>query len=160
MPATYEKIATVTGNGSSQVLTFSSIPSTYTDLAIHGIGNFQNGDDLVYLLFNGSLGTQYNPYFYNDPFTAGPVGVFSPPYSWRQNQWGTTKVEFPNYRGATTKTWTSFNGSRASTSGRLIFGAGVWDSTSAITSIGISMYSGTSQWETGTSFTLYGITRA
>jgi hypothetical protein len=159
MPSTYEKIATVTGTGSSQVITFTSIPAGYTDLAIHGIGNFQNGDDLVQMVFNGDGGNQIVPMWYNDPFTNGIQYYSSPPYAWRQNAWGTTKIEIPNYASGAIKTWTSFNGSRASTTARVIFGSGVWNSTSAITSIGISMYSSTSQWQSGTRFTLYGITK-
>lgn len=159
MPATYEKIATVNGTGASQILTFSSIPAGYTDLVIHGAGNFQNGDDLVYMVFNGDGGNQIVPMWYNDPFTNGLQYNADPPYAWRQNNFGNVKLEVPNYRSSAIKTFTVFNGSRASTSGRLIFGSGVWNSTSAITSIGITMYSSTSQWQTLSSFTLYGITR-
>jgi hypothetical protein len=160
MPATYEKIATVTGTGGSQIVTFSGIPAGYTDLAIHGAGNFQNGDDLVYMVFNGDGGNQTVPMLYNDPFTNGIQYNASPPYAWRQNIFSNVKLEIPNYAGSALKTFTVFTGGRASTSGRLIFGSGVWNSTSAITSVGITMYSNTSQWTTDTRFTLYGITRA
>jgi len=162
MPSTYEKIATVVGTGGSQILTFSSIPSTYTDLVIHGAGNFQNGDDLVYMVFNGDGGNQTAPFWYNDPFTNGVQYNANPPYAWRQNIFNNVKLEFPNYRSSLVKTWTGFTGGRVdvATKGRLIFGSGIWNSTAAITSIGITMYAGTSQWTTASSFTLYGITRA
>lgn len=164
MPATYEKIATVQGNGSSQILTFNNIPQTFTDLAIHGVGTFVNGDDLIYMLINNNLNNQNAVYWYNDPFTGGSISSSSPlPYLWRQNNWGSIKVDILSYRESGHKNITFFLGANVEAGaggGRVIHGYTNWADSAAISRIDLSMYNSGSQWDTGTILTLYGIKRA
>ncbi len=60
--AVYESIATASGNGTSQSITFSNIPQTYTHLEIRGIGQAATStNDYGYngVRFNGDTGTNY-----------------------------------------------------------------------------------------------------
>ena len=61
--SSYESISTVTvGSGGSSTVTFSSIPSTYTDLQIRGIGrtNRANVEDGLCLQLNNDTAGNYN----------------------------------------------------------------------------------------------------
>ena len=59
MAATYEPIATTTLGSSQGTITFSSIPSTYTDLVI--VMNYSNGSsEYPSLQFNGDTGNNYS----------------------------------------------------------------------------------------------------
>jgi hypothetical protein len=58
---TYEAIATQTVTGSAAAsVTFSSIPSTYTDLVVVVQGLLTTGADNVCLQFNGDTGSNYS----------------------------------------------------------------------------------------------------
>jgi hypothetical protein len=60
MPATYDPIATQTVGSSVASITFSSIPSTYTDLVFVCSGGQVSGGDNLYLRFNSDSGTNYS----------------------------------------------------------------------------------------------------
>jgi hypothetical protein len=63
MPAgnTYVAIATQTVSGTStQSITFSSIPSTYTDLVLVVVGGTASQGDNIFLRFNSDSGTNYS----------------------------------------------------------------------------------------------------
>jgi hypothetical protein len=61
MATTYEPIATQTVSGSAAAsVTFSSIPSTYTDLVVVVAGTLTTGADNVCLQFNGDTGSNYS----------------------------------------------------------------------------------------------------
>ena len=61
MAATYEPIATTTASGSSATITFSSIPSTYTDLVlVVGSVSTTSGAPNITLTFNSDTGTNYS----------------------------------------------------------------------------------------------------
>ena len=57
---TYEAIATQTLGSAAATVTFSSIPSTYTDLVIVVAGTLTTGADNVCLQFNGDTGSNYS----------------------------------------------------------------------------------------------------
>lgn len=57
MTVTYEKIATASSSGSS-VITFSSIPSTYTDLRFIFVGGVGGG--ITSMRYNGDTGSNYH----------------------------------------------------------------------------------------------------
>ena len=55
MPVTYQKIASVTvGSGGAASIDFTSIPSTYTDLALYHSLRSDNSEDYYGLQFNSS----------------------------------------------------------------------------------------------------------
>jgi len=57
---TYELIATATGTGSNSVITFSSIPNTYTDLRLMMNLQTVSGGPNNLIVFNGDSGTNYS----------------------------------------------------------------------------------------------------
>jgi hypothetical protein len=59
MPSTYQPIATTTISSSVASYTFSSIPSTYTDLVLI-VSNLDSGGGRTRLRLNGDTGTNYS----------------------------------------------------------------------------------------------------
>jgi hypothetical protein len=163
MPATYEPIATftTTTNGTSSY-TFSSIPSTYTDLILICNLKATSSDSSLVVRFNGDGGSNYSvtqiygtgsqtlsQRFSNQTeaylsFSGFPTATFA-----------STIVHFMNYSNTTTnKTFLSRSGFAAAYTDA---SAGLWRSTAAISSM--TLYAGTS-YDTGCTFTLYGIKAA
>lgn len=155
MAVTYSQIATYTASGSTGGITFSSIPSTYTDLilVVDAIG-VSGGIDGTFQ-FNGDTGSNYSrSYIYSDGSSVTSARITNA----TQIGNGTKMIHnFMNYA----------NTSMYKTSiGRYGYGAGgggsiiqtiLWRSTAAINSIAVNL----SQNYTSTStFTLYGITAA
>ena len=62
MPATYEPIATTNGTGSSNTISFTSIPATYTDLVMVFEGAVSSGGTagLTFTINNITTGTLYS----------------------------------------------------------------------------------------------------
>jgi hypothetical protein len=60
MPLTYEPIATQTVGSSVASITFSSIPSTYTDLVLVCSGGHVSAGDTMFLRFNSDSGSNYS----------------------------------------------------------------------------------------------------
>lgn len=163
MPATYEPIATTTISGSStNSVTFSSIPSTYTDLVLIFSGQFSAEGYLVYQ-FNGDTGNNYS----ETQIRANTSGASS---GWATNRvftfTGATAASnsqfncitsFQNYSNSTTnKTLLS----RANSLTREVGSAvGLWRNTSAITSIRAYELT-TNNFVAGSTLTLYGIKAA
>jgi hypothetical protein len=58
--ATYVPIATANGTGSNSTITFSSIPSTYTDLVLIIGGGSTSASVVSQLQFNGDTGSNYS----------------------------------------------------------------------------------------------------
>lgn len=74
----YESIATLTGDGSSATITFSSIPSTYKHLQIRFISRRNTGgnagNNSLYLRFNGSSSAIYTSHKLVGNGTAASAG--------------------------------------------------------------------------------------
>lgn len=161
--ATYEPISTQTlSNSTTQTVTFSSIPGTYTDLVlvINGGMNTTTGYALS-LRLNSDTNSNYSdvrlyaPNPYSDLHTGVTMMYFGTPAKQTLN--GNHILQFMNYSNTTTyKTVIS----RDNDADNLIFECvGMWNSTSAITSIDLSPEF-TANWYSGTTFTLYGIAAA
>jgi hypothetical protein len=172
MASTYEKIATTTlGSGQTSV-TFSSIPSTYTDLVLvsgslvaAAANNFMcemNGDtgttySTTYMYGNGSSalsGRQSTQYGIILGGIAGGVSSSEP---------STVISQFQNYANTTTNKTVLSRGNLASASTDATIG--LWRSTAAINSIKVYVGFGNSatpggNLNTGSVFTLYGIKAA
>ena len=170
MSSTYEKIATQTLTSNTGVVTFSSIPQTYTDLKliING-GIADNGFTFGTRVGNGSVdsGSNYSwTYIEGNGSTAYSsrgsnvsLGILLNGTS--NNQLNNIMiVDFFNYSNTTTnKTYISsarFAGIFATNV------VGLWRSTSAINTISISETNSANFWNygnmlSGTTFTLYGI---
>lgn len=159
--ATYEPIATTSIGSTTASYTFTSIPSTYTDLIIIWSGTAASIDN-VSLRFNGDTGTNYSATRIRGEGTAASTGHWS----------STTMIYGPNSdsSGSTTVSWNVMDYANSSnyktaiaTGGGGGYESGVytgtWRSTSAITSVTV-LPNGGNNINAGTTLTLYGIASA
>ncbi len=162
MAVTYEPIATNTLTGTTSSVTFSSISSSYTDLVLITFSKGTVQGENLFLEFNSDSGTNYSStYLY---------GTGSSAISGRgSNQNGlivgtadsagfiTIITNIMNYANTTTyKSAISRTNDTAGLYPAVGARAGLWRSTSAISSIKIYTGGGGS-WSSGSTFTLYGI---
>jgi hypothetical protein len=164
MPAgnTYEAIATQTLGSAAATLTFSSIPSTYTDLVLVFQGGQTAGSVQGFnFQLNGDTGTNYSytriygdgSAVYSDrvtSFTSGQIGNLTADLTTN------ALAHFQNYSNTTTyKTVLTRNNLPSS----YVFAeVNLWRSTSAINQI--SIFSTTGNLLSGTVASLYGIKAA
>ena len=155
MPQTYTPIATQTLTSPVSTITFSSIPSTYTDLVLIISGSASAQVDLRYTL-NSDSGSNYSrTYIVATPFSGRDSSLTYLPISYLDSTLTTSIVNFLNYSNTTTfKTVIE----RAGHSGGTNSIVGLWRSTAAISSITLTTSSGTAS--VGSTFTLYGIKAA
>ena len=169
----YESIASATGTGSSGVITFSSIPSTYTHLQIRGIakdtyaGTFELP---TRVRFNSDTGNNYTMHNLNGNGTTvtaqGEATGTNAFFKFRGSNLS-TDATFANMNAVSIldihdyastskyKTVRGFSGSDRNGSGSIFLISGLWLSTSAISTITLTA-DGTN-WTTSTTFALYGI---
>jgi hypothetical protein len=174
---TYEAIFTNTVSGSSTAsVTFSSIPSTYTDIVIVAsvrslatanttgllcqvngvVGNVYDG---FYLRGNGSSATaaRYNKFI--DPTFAAPVGNMVANNA-TSGTFSNHIINWNNYSNATTyKTFTARSNSQNSTADAFVEAVvNMFFSTAAISSI--KFFPETGNFASGSTISLYGIKAA
>lgn len=176
VPPSFESIATVTGNGSSDTITFSSIPSTYKHLQIRiiakGTSTASAGANDLYMNFNSdTTSTNYRGHaLYGDGSSAGAQDEGNAGYirveravqtsnATNNNIMGVAIIDIHDY-ASTTKNKTSRAISGTDTNGAataaIWLSSGLWMSTSAINSITLKS-TGTGNWTTSTVISLYGI---
>jgi hypothetical protein len=180
MPATYEPIATVTANGSSNPITFTSIPATYTDLRFviscranqgtggGGYSNFTyryNSDSssiysFVEVVGDGASATSYSA-------TANTYNIVGSGYSIigkSDSPLNLVTVDVFNYAGSNHKTSLAASSSDRNGSGTVVRNVNLWRNTAAITSVSfdVDAFGGVSgrAFASGSTFTLYGIKNA
>ena len=161
---TYTPIATTTLASTTGSYTFSSIPSTYTDLVIITNG-LATGTGQMSLQFNGAT-TNYSSTSLNGNGTS----AFSQRTTSASNTYmqlgyydyfettarATAITQIMNYANSTSyKSVISRMNNTATGVGASV---GLWSNTAAITSI--TVLPSTSSWAAGTTFTLYGIASA
>lgn len=150
----YESIATLSGNGSSSQLTFSSIPSTYKHLQVRLIvrGTRSFPTEQLYIRLNGDSGNNY-AYHYLLGDGSGPQasGVGStntffvtefPAANENANIFATSVVDLLDYNSTVkNKTLRSLSGYDNNNSGvsdsKVWFASGLWVNTSAVTSLSV-----------------------
>lgn len=168
----FVSIATAVGTGSSGIITFTAIPSTYKHLQIRGIGRATNtGATGQYALItaNGdSTSANYISHSIDGNGSAVGAGSFTgyaggiiqryASSSLASGIMGVTVTDVLDYTSTSkNKAMRTLGGLDANTS----FNAGIymvsnlWISTAAITSLTITNPSG--NWDSTTSFALYGI---
>jgi len=159
--ATYTPIQTITSSGAS--ISFTSIPSTYTDLIIVVNGK-SSGAGQMALRFNSAT-TNYSSTSLNGNGTTAysqrtttssnsfmQLGY----YDYYDSNQGTGIVNVMNYANTTTyKTVLARNNNASTGVGTSV---GLWQSTSTINAIEVFPIGCT--WITGTTLTLYGIAAA
>ena len=154
--ATYVPIATTTLASAAASYTFSSIPSTYTDLVLVISGTAAGADSLK-VQYNGDTATNYSyTILYGTGSAAGSLG--SANNSLLQiGTISTTQItsitQIQNYSNITTYK-TNISRSNDSSS-QVNTSVGLWRSTAAINSIKIATVS--NNLSIGSTFTLYGI---
>jgi len=160
--STYTPIATTTGTGSSGVITFSSIPSTYTDLVL--VSNFETSTSAnAYYRINGDTGTNYSDTeLYGDGSSVGSSRRSNQALSYTtylsgSGQRAVMTTNFMNY--ANTSTYKTFLTRYSNASFELGAEVALWRSTSAITSITLNL-NNSANFTSTSFFTLYGIQAA
>lgn len=163
--STYEPIATTTLGSAAASITFSSIPSTYTDLRLVFTGTGTAVAN-AWGIFNGDTGTNYSGTILNGSGSAAA----SARYTTNAYIYFTYYTNFPttppsmitmdifSYAGSTYKTALYTLSQDYNGSGSVSVGVALWRSTAAINSVSIQAPSNT--WATGTTATLYGIKAA
>jgi hypothetical protein len=163
--ATYEPIATNTASGSSTNVTFSSISGSYTDLVLI-IANVTAQIDNVGITLNSDTGSNYSRTILNgNGSTATSSRNSNQTYlytMYKDTVGGDPAMsisQFQNYSNSTTyKTVLTRQETNSSGTKSVQAMVSLWRSTSAITSISIN--SGNANFNSGSTFTLYGISAA
>jgi hypothetical protein len=168
MPAgnTYVALATQTLGSAAASVTFSSIPSTYTDLILIMNARNTNANTYPFLRFNSDTGTNYS---ITDLVgsAAGAVSygsvnqsVMNINYSDALPSGASTFAGFiiniQNYSNTTTNKTILCRVSNSATATEAL--VGLWRNTSAINTITLTCDSGS--YNTGSTFSLYGIAAA
>jgi hypothetical protein len=173
MADTFVKIATVTvGSGGAANITFSSIPSTYTDIQLFLSARSTGGttQDYAAVQFNASGGTAYSDKRLEGTGSSASVASDSSQnviYSAyvatgstaTSSIFGNTSFYIPNYSGATNKS-VSIDGvtENNGTVAYQTLTAALWANTSAITQVVFTLGNGNfAQYSTAT---LYGISKS
>lgn len=174
MATTCELIATTTLGSDTTSVTFTSIPQTYTDLycvvsarSSHTSATAHYRSFLVYPNGSSSNGSRRDLYAVGS--TAGSQSGADLSFGIASNSsatadtFGSTEIYIPNYAGSTNKSisLTGVAESNNASYNGIFVSAGLWSDTSAITSLELNANtpSGT-QFKAGSSFFLYGITKA
>lgn len=171
-PAAFISIATVTATGGESSLSFTSIPGTYQHLQVRGITrandastsatdmtirfNSDTGSNYTYHILQGTgatasasgNGTQTISYIFRNVVGGGTTsGIF-----------GASIIDVHDYASTSKyKTLRAFAGSdrnASDTTYRVQLSSGLWQSTSAITTITLGC---SANFASGTTFALYGI---
>ena len=161
----YESIETVTVGTATGYVEFTSIPSTFTHLQVRLIADTSSGDVSITARFNGDTGSNYAYHtLYGDGSGAysNYNGVSQTSYvsfargGNASGVFGTAVVDILDYKNTSKyKTVKSLTGKDNNGSGLVWLSSGLWQSTSAITSIRLTPESG--NLNTYSSFALYGI---
>jgi hypothetical protein len=162
MPLTYEPIATTTvASTPTTTVTFTSIPSTYTDLVLVGVyKRTAGGATTPRITFNSSATGYSETLLYGDGTSAVSSRTTSATYltggTAADGVWSTMTMNIFSYAGSTNKTSLYEASTAATSSGRASRMVGLWANTAAITSVSI-LSSSSAGWDIGTIWTLYGI---
>lgn len=162
MPSTYTPIATTTLGSSSSTITFSSISGSYTDLII-SCAPIGTGDAQIVMRFNSDTGANYSFTILSGNGTtaesargAGRTGINLDYYYSVTTSGGMALVNVMNYANTTTNKTAIIRSNNAAQAA--MANVGMWRNTSAITSI--TLDATINSFDTGSTFTLYGVKSA
>lgn len=160
--ATYVPIATQTLSGSTNTVTFSSIPSGYTDLKLVSSGGSGAVGQSLLINFNGDSGANYSfTMMYVNGTSAGSIVSINQGSINISGYFGllhspmTFLMDVFSYTGSTYKTILTqfFDDNNGGGQDSVAATVGLWKSSSAITSLTIN----SNGLFAGTTFTLWGI---
>lgn len=159
MPSTYDPIATTTLSSAASTITFSSISSAYTDLRL--VLGWVSGTN-PRIRFNSDTGTNYsNTTVYGDGTATSYAQTSMDGLNIYAYGVGTQpafySLDLFSYTGSTYKTCLVTGSEDKNGSGAVVRQAGLWRSTSAVTSVTVF---GSGNFAIGTTATLYGILKA
>lgn len=171
MATTYTLISSNTLSASAASVTFSSIPSTYTDLVLKISARSDNADtnDAFYLKFNGSSSAVYsNTTLIGNGATASSSRLSSNTSlrfvtsvdgsTATANTFGNAEIYIPSYLASQNKPISNFAVQENNNATAYINNtAGLFSDTTAISSISVTPLFATVGWVSGSSFYLYGI---
>ena len=171
MATTYDALGSYTVSGSSTTsITFSSLPTSYTDLVLTGTHALSVDNNSITVIYNNDTGSNYPSnsayiYYATNYYIQGDTDGVSatrnqsvsgyPTYSnWASlemyiTEYGSSKWKNTLYRNTAATNSSTYLGSYVS------MGGSTWKNTAAITSIKISASAG--NFTAGTVFSLYGI---
>lgn len=168
---TYNSISTVTvGSGGASSIDFTSIPSSYEHLQIRYTARDTASALATFFIVKINGDTTNNNYIYinyvlgtNSTVAAGAVTSGTQLYGGRTigasanaNRFSVGIMDILDYKNTNKyKVVRTLSGFSDSSNGDALFSAGAWKSTSAITSLSITPYTGS--WVQHTQFALYGI---
>lgn len=166
MPSTYQIISSNTLSSSAASVTFSAIPSTYTDLLVmvSARGDTEGTVNGRFRMeFNGDTGATN----YKSTLLTGDGSSASSSRSTERilvtmsgqtaTGFGSAQVYIPNYLSTVNKQMAAFGVAESNTVNvNMAAGAGLYLSSAAITSVTVRQHSGTN-FVSGSSFYLYGI---
>lgn len=174
VPAAFESIATATGTGSSGVITFSSIPSTFSHLQIRYLGKSTQGGSAarynVTIQMNGATGSVYSHHYLrgtNSVASAAGTATTTnislqaniPNSATAYNSMhGIGVIDIIDYASTTkNKTLRATTGSSVNVAAAdlIAVGSGLYQATTAVSSITLTVATGS--WTTTSVFGLFGI---
>lgn len=170
MPATFDSIAEINGDGSSSTISFTSIPAGFTDLQIHAY-IVNSAGAFPYIRFNGDTGANYvqQSYYQFDSTNATSArnttsGFYACGYQ-TSPQAGfpaSSVVDIFDYRRADVTGVQIIGGTRTgAVNGEVALQGGWWKNPSAAPVVSIQFTNVSAQpFSTNTKITLYGILRA
>jgi hypothetical protein len=169
MPLTYEPIATTTLGSDTSVITFNSIPGTYTDLKLVLILRTTFSSNRCQITLNNDTSTNYSRTLLFGTGTSASTSLSSTGPNWNMGQnfllptpgsgiWNFQTFDIFNYAGSTFKTALSTYNEDENGSGEIDMQVNLYRSTSAITRIDATP--SVNPFTTGSSATLYGIKAA
>lgn len=169
----FDAIQTITISGSiTSVISFASIPQTYTHLQLRGYGRHLDavGSSNSLFTFNLDSGNNYSyEYLYNSSNTVVSGGATAtnagfglgfrfPGTTVTASHMGHGWMNIPDYSNTTKNKSmsgiTGHDGNNGQTTGQTFYWASDWNSTAAISTITLTQ---TTAYASGSVFTLYGI---
>ena len=162
----YESIATTTvGSGGTSTITFSSIPATYTHLQIRGIARTTSGTNVDFRIqMNSDTGSNYARHsLRGDGTNVNGEANASQIYMWLDRAipgatdiFGDVVIDILDYANTSKyKTMRGLGGADRNGSGIIALSSGLWMDTSAITTLTITLETGS--FAEYSSIALYGI---
>lgn len=164
MPLQLYKISSTELTATASTVTFSNIPSGYTDLKIVYSARSTGSSVGIVMLLNGSSANISTRGLEGNgasaiSYTSTNILGYTVPSGATANTFGNTEVYIPNYRSSNFKSISvdSVNETNA-TNAYSVLNAFLWSNTAAITSLTLqSDGTSTNSLAAGSTFTLYGI---
>lgn len=163
----YDSLASVTLSASASSITFAGIPSGYKHLELRMIAQINTGTEALLMQFNGDTGSNYAVHYLNGNGTSATAGASTSRSSlglfWGMgapstaSTFGANVTSILDYANTNKyKTIRALDGYDANGSGAVELVSGLWQSTTAITSITLTPNS-SKTFNTYSQFALYGV---